>query len=49
MLELTLLGTVFVLAGVLLWLVADSDDDDRSGGLRPPVLVPVRATSQRRS
>ena len=48
MLELTLLGTVFVLTGVLLWLVVDSDDDDRSGGLRQPVLVPVRATSQRR-
>ena len=48
MLELTLLGTVFVLTGLLLWLVVDSDDDDRSGGLRQPVLVPVRATNQRR-
>ena len=31
MLELTLLGTVFVLTGVLLWLVVDSDDDDWEG------------------
>ena len=46
MLELSLLGTVFLLVGIALWMVVDSDDDDRSGGLRQPVLVPVRVRSQ---
>ena len=48
MLELSLLGTVFLLVGIALWMVADSDDDDRSGGLRQPVLVPVRVRSKYR-
>ena len=48
MLELSLLGTVFLLVGIALWMVADSDDDDRSGGLRQPVLVPVPVRSQYR-
>ena len=40
MVEPLLLGTVFVLARLLLWLLADSDDDNGGGGLRP-VLVPI--------
>ena len=48
MLELSLLGTVFLLVGIALWMVADSDDDDRSGGLRQPALVPVPVRSQYR-
>ena len=48
MLELSLLGTVFLLVGIALWMVADSDDDDRSAGLSQPVLVPVRVRSQYR-
>ena len=41
MVEPLLLGTVFVLASLLLWLLADSDDDNGGGGLRQPVLVPI--------
>ena len=41
MVESLLLGTVFVLASLLLWLLADSDDDNGGGGLRQPVLVPI--------
>ena len=48
MLELSLLGSVFLLIGLALWMVADSDDDDRSGGLRQPVLVPAPVRSQYR-
>ena len=48
MLELSLLGTVFLIVGLALWMVADSDDDDRSGGLRQPVLVPIPVRSQYR-
>ena len=48
MLELSLLGTVFLIVGLALWMVADSDDDDRSGGLRQPVLVPIPVRSQDR-
>ena len=48
MLELSLLGTVFLLVGSALWIVANSDDDDRSGGLRQPVLVPIPVRSQYR-
>ena len=48
MLELSLLGSVFLLIGLALWMVADSDDDDRSGRLRQPVLVPVPVRSQYR-
>ena len=48
MLELSLLGTVFLIVGLALWMVADSDDDDRSGGLRQPVLVPIPVRQQYR-
>ena len=41
MVEPLLLGTVFVLASLLLWLLADSDDDNGGGGLRQPALVPI--------
>ena len=41
MVEPLLLGTVFVLASLLLWLLANSDDDNRGGGLRQPALVPI--------
>ena len=41
MVEPLLLGTVFVLASLLLWLLAGSDDDNGGGGLRQPVLVPI--------
>ena len=48
MLELSLLGTVFLILGLALWMGADSDDDDRSGGLRQPVLVPIPVRQQYR-
>ena len=41
MVEPLLLGTVFVLASLLLWLLADSDDDNGGGGLMEPTLVPI--------
>ncbi|MED5320136.1 MAG: hypothetical protein VYC94_00995 [Cyanobacteriota bacterium] len=41
MVEPLLLGTVFVLASLLLWLLAGSDDDNGGDGLRQPVLVPI--------
>ena len=41
MVETLLLGSVFVLASLLLWLLADSDDDNVGGGLRQPALVPI--------
>ncbi len=47
MLELSLLGLVFLVAGVLLWWSTDSDDDDSSGGLLQPALVPVRIHPRR--
>ncbi|MFW6730763.1 MAG: hypothetical protein ACODUE_03350 [Synechococcus sp.] len=47
MLELSLLGLVFLAAGVLLWWSTDSDDDDSSGGLLQPALVPVRVQPSR--
>ena len=46
MVEPLLLGTVFVLASLLLWLLADSDDDNDGGGIFQPVLIPVRARDQ---
>ena len=48
MLELSLLGTVFLILGLALWMGADSDDDDRSGGLRQPLLVPIPVRQQYR-
>ena len=45
MLELSLLGTVFLILGLAPVDGADSDDDDRSGGLRQPVLVPIPVRS----
>ena len=48
MLELPLLGTVFLILGLALWMGTDSDDDDRSGGLRQPVLVPIPVRQQYR-
>ena len=41
MVEPLRLGTVFVLASLLLWLLADSDDDNGGGGLHQPVLLPI--------
>ena len=42
MFELALLGTCFILIGILLWFNANSDDDDNSGGgLMEPALVPI--------
>ena len=48
MAEPLLLGTVFVLASLLLFLLADSDDDNGGGGLRQPVLVPIPVRHQQR-
>ena len=48
MVEPLLLGTVLVLASLLLWLLADSDDDNGGGGLREPVLIPIPVREQRR-
>ena len=48
MAEPLLLGTVFVLAILLLWLLANSDDDNGGGGIRQPVLVPIPVRHQQR-
>ena len=49
MLELTLLGTCFILIGIVLWFTANSDDDDNSdGGLMEPTLVPIPVRTDRR-
>jgi hypothetical protein len=49
MLELTLLGTGFILIGIVLWYSANSDDDDNSGGgLMEPALVPIPVRTHRR-
>jgi len=45
--DLLLLTAVLTLAGVIAWLVADSDDDNGGGGLMQPVLVPVRSNRYR--
>ena len=37
-----------IAASFLLWLLADSDDDNSGGGLRQPVLVPIRVRDQDR-
>ena len=42
------LVAVLIAASLLLWLLADSDDDNGSGGLREPVLIPIRVRDQRR-
>ena len=41
MVEPLLLGAVFVLASLLLWLLVDSDDDNGGGGLPQAALVPI--------
>ena len=48
MVEPLLLGTVFVLASLLLWLLANSDDDNGGGGLRQPALVPIPVRQHQR-
>jgi hypothetical protein len=47
MAELLLLSGVIALFGLAFWLTTDSDDDNGSGGLMQPVLVPVRVKPQR--
>ena len=47
MAELLLFTGVLVLFGLAFWLTADSDDDNGSGGLMQPVLVPVRVQRHR--
>ncbi len=37
-----------LLASLLVWLLVDSDDDNTSGGLRQPVLIPIPVRDQRR-
>ena len=49
MFELTLLGTSFILIGILLLFNANSDDDDNGGGgLMEPALVPIPVRQYRR-
>ena len=49
MFELTLLGTCFILVGILLWFTTNSDDDDNTGGgLMEPALVPIPVRQTRR-
>ena len=47
MLELSLLGLLLLSIALVLNWGADSDDDDSSGGLLQPALVPVRVQRQR--
>jgi hypothetical protein len=47
MAELLLLVGVLGLFGLVMWLVADSDDDSGGGGLMQPVLVPIPVLRQR--
>ncbi len=47
MAELLLVAGVVALFGLAYWLATDSDDDNGSGGLMQPVLVPVRVNRQR--
>ena len=48
MVEPLLLGAVFVLASLLLWLLADSDDDNGGDGLRQPALIPIPVRHHKR-
>ena len=41
MAEPLVLVSLLLITSFLLWLLADSDDDNSSGGLRQPVLVPI--------
>ncbi len=47
MTELILFSGVVALFGLAFWLATDSDDDNGSGGLMQPVLVPVRVRQNR--
>jgi len=42
MIELTVLIAVTTLAMITFWLLTDSDDDNRGGGLKEPVLIPIQ-------
>ena len=41
MVEPFVLVSLLLITSFLLWLLADSDDDNSGGGLRQPVLVPI--------
>lgn len=41
MAEPLVLVSLLLVTSFLLWLLADSDDDNSGGGLRQPVLVPI--------
>ena len=41
MAEPLVLVSLLLITSFLLWLLADSDDDNSGGGLRQPVLVPI--------
>jgi len=47
MAEAILFAGVLTLFGLVLWLSADSDDDNGGGGLMQPSLVPVRVHPRR--
>jgi len=46
MAEAALLTTVLALVALAFWLTTDSDDDNGSGGLMQPSLVPVPVRRQ---
>ena len=41
MAEPFVLVSLLLITSFLLWLLADSDDDNSGGGLRQPVLIPI--------
>lgn len=47
MAELIVFSGVIALFGLAFWLSTDSDDDNGSGGMMQPVLVPVRVRQNR--
>lgn len=48
MVEPVLLVALLFLTSFLLWLLADSDDDNSGGGLHQPVLIPIPVRQQQR-
>ena len=47
MAETLALMALVLAASLLIWLLADSDDDNSGGGLRQPVLIPIPVRDRR--
>lgn len=39
---------VLIVSSLLIWLLADSDDDNSGGGLHEPVLIPIPVRHRQR-